>query len=105
MLKSSVWLKVLLVVVVILAAAVPAAFAAPASQVAPAPATSTLAGIRSAPPPPPGSCTYRVRAGDTLANIAWRYHTSTSQMAAMNHIANPNRIYAGQVLRVPCARR
>ncbi len=54
------------------------------------------------PPPPPPGCTYRVRAGDTLSQIAVLYHTTTAYLASINHIANPNRIYAGQWLRVPC---
>jgi LysM repeat protein len=55
------------------------------------------------PPPKPGPCcTYRVKCGDTLSGIAARYHTNTAYLASLNHIANPNRIYAGQWLRVPC---
>lgn len=54
------------------------------------------------PPPPPGGCIYRVRAGDTLSGIAVRYGTSTAWLASVNHISNPNRIYAGSWLRVPC---
>lgn len=54
------------------------------------------------PPPPPAGCTYRVKTGDTLSWIAVRYRTTTGYLASINHIANPNRIYAGQWLRVPC---
>jgi len=54
------------------------------------------------PPPPPAGCTYRVKYGDSLSMIAVRFHTSTGYLASINHIANPNRIYAGQWLRVPC---
>lgn len=53
------------------------------------------------PPPPPG-CTYRVKFGDSLSKIAVHFGTSTGYLASVNHIANPNRIYAGQWLRVPC---
>lgn len=55
------------------------------------------------PPPHPGPCcTYRVKVGDTLGYIAVRYGTSVSWLASVNHIANPNKIYAGTWLRVPC---
>ncbi len=54
------------------------------------------------PPPPPPGCFYRVRYGDTLSRIALWYGTTAAYLAAVNHIANPNRIYAGQWLRVPC---
>jgi hypothetical protein len=47
-------------------------------------------------------CWYRVHWGDTLARIAWRYGTSFYYLAWVNHLRNPNRIYAGQYLRVPC---
>lgn len=40
--------------------------------------------------------------GETLTRIAWRYGTTVQAIAAANGIANPNRIYVGQVLRIPC---
>ncbi len=54
------------------------------------------------PPPPPAECTYVVKRGDTLSAIAAKYHTTVAQLAAMNHIKNPNLIFVGQVLDVPC---
>ena len=56
------------------------------------------------PPPPPGDCGcwYRIQPGDTLSRIAARYGVSSGYLASINHIANPNRIYAGAWLRVPC---
>jgi LysM repeat protein len=54
------------------------------------------------PPPPTGDCTYTVRAGDTLSAIAVRYGTTVGVLVQLNNIANPNLIYVGQVLRVPC---
>ncbi len=48
----------------------------------------------------PAGATYRVMAGDTLGSIAARFGTTWSALAALNHIANPNLIYAGQVLRL-----
>jgi len=50
---------------------------------------------------PTYNCFYRVRWGDSLSNIAWRYGTSDSALASANGLANPNFIYAGMVLRIP----
>jgi LysM repeat protein len=44
---------------------------------------------------------YQIRSGDTLTSIAARYGTSVSALARDNGINNPNRIFAGQTLRVP----
>lgn len=44
---------------------------------------------------------YRVRPGNTLAGIAAKYRTTVGKLASMNHIANPNLIYAGQRLQIP----
>jgi LysM repeat protein len=46
-------------------------------------------------------CYYRVRWGDTLNSIAWRYGTNYWALANANGISNPNYIYAGMVLRIP----
>lgn len=44
--------------------------------------------------------TYTVRSGDTLSSIAARYGTTYQMLAAINGIADPNKIYPGQVLRL-----
>ncbi len=47
--------------------------------------------------------TYVVKKGDTLSRIALKYLGSASkykQLAAINHIPNPNRIYVGQVIKL-----
>jgi LysM repeat protein len=49
----------------------------------------------------PGGFWYRVRYGDTLSGIAWRYGRSTWSIANANGIGNPNWIYAGQLLYIP----
>jgi len=53
--------------------------------------------------PPPNTTTYIVRAGDTLFNIATRYHTTAATLAQLNGILNPTLIYVGQQLVVPAA--
>lgn len=45
--------------------------------------------------------TYTVASGDTLSGIASKYGTTYQYLAEINGIANPNLIYAGQVLKVP----
>lgn len=47
-------------------------------------------------------CSYFVRSGDTLFSIALRYNTNLYALAAVNGLSNPNFIYAGMVLSVPC---
>ncbi len=53
-----------------------------------------------APSAPNASGAYTVRPGDTLSSIAERFGTSVAQLAEINGIANPNVIFAGQVLRL-----
>jgi len=50
--------------------------------------------------PSGGSQTHKVRAGDTLWDIARLYGTTTSALRAMNGLGRNSRIYPGQVLRV-----
>lgn len=45
--------------------------------------------------------TYTVRPGDTVSDIASRFHTTVDAIAAANHLINPNFIYIGQVLTIP----
>jgi len=52
-------------------------------------------------PPPTGEVTYTVVRGDTLSRIAQRFGTTWQILAQLNNIANPNRIFPGQVLRIP----
>lgn len=47
-----------------------------------------------------GSVYYTVHAGDNLSSIASRYGTSYQSIAALNGLANPNLIYAGQTLKI-----
>ncbi len=112
MLKTRIWLNVVLIVVIAFLMAAPVALAA--TPPPPRPYNSPGYGYYGPAKPvmygPPskghdggwGACSYKVRWGDTLANIAWRYHTSTRYLMNTNWIRNPNRIYAGTWLRVPC---
>jgi len=62
------------------------------------------------PTPPAAGGTYTVQLGDTLSTIAVRFNTTVAAIAfnttvaaiaQLNGIANPNYIYAGQVLTIP----
>ncbi|HVO70064.1 MAG TPA: LysM peptidoglycan-binding domain-containing protein, partial [Aggregatilineaceae bacterium] len=48
-----------------------------------------------------GSTTYTVQAGENLFRIALRYGFTADYLAAVNGIADPRQIYAGQVLIIP----
>ena len=43
---------------------------------------------------------YTVQSGDTLGKIAKKYNTTYQELARLNGISNPNRIYVGQKIRV-----
>lgn len=47
-------------------------------------------------------CVHVVRRGETLSQIAWRYGTSVWTITQQNGLKNPNYIWAGQRLCVPC---
>jgi murein DD-endopeptidase MepM/ murein hydrolase activator NlpD len=46
---------------------------------------------------------HKVRSGENLTTIARRYGVSTSELAHLNHLADPNRLLVGTVLQVPPA--
>ncbi|WP_417373428.1 tape measure protein [Glutamicibacter protophormiae] len=48
-----------------------------------------------------GGAIYRVKNGDTLAEIAQRFGTTWQKLASSNGIKNANRIYVGQSIEVP----
>ncbi|MDX2139791.1 MAG: LysM peptidoglycan-binding domain-containing protein [Chloroflexota bacterium] len=76
----------------------------PAGGTVPPPATPLPGTPPPAPPTPPpggGVTTYTVVRGDTLAAIARRFNVSVQSIASANGITNPNRIFVGQVLRIP----
>lgn len=45
--------------------------------------------------------TYKIQSGDTLSGIARKFGTTYQELARINGIANPNKIYAGQTIKVP----
>ena len=48
----------------------------------------------------PATGTYTVQPGDTLSGIAAKFDTTYQTLAAINGIGDPNKIWAGQVLKV-----
>jgi LysM repeat protein len=56
------------------------------------------------PPPPPPACGYwyTVKYGDMLWKIGQATGWGTWHLAAVNHIPNPDKIWAGQKLWIPC---
>lgn len=44
---------------------------------------------------------YVVKKGDTLSGIAKKYGMTYQKLAVYNNIPNPNKIYPGQIIRVP----
>ena len=47
------------------------------------------------------SGTYKVKAGNTLSEIAAAHGTTVTALASLNGISNPNKIAAGKVLKLP----
>jgi len=76
-----------------------------------APTVLPVATPTSTPVPPPTSATvvapagaertHVVQPGEWLLQIARQYGVDWRELAAYNNIVNPNRIYPGQVLRIP----
>lgn len=44
---------------------------------------------------------YVVKKNDTLSGIASKYGTTYQKLASYNNISNPNKIYPGQIIKVP----
>lgn len=58
----------------------------------------------SAPVPPsplPPYITYVIQPGDTLSGIAQKYGTTVNTLTKLNNISEPDKIYAGNTIRVP----
>lgn len=49
-----------------------------------------------------GTDTYRIKWGDTLSELAVKFKTTTKELMKLNkNIKNANRIYAGEILKIP----
>nr|HID12818.1 LysM domain-containing protein [Anaerolineae bacterium] len=72
----------------------PSPIATPPTPVPTTPAPTMVA-------PSTGQITHVVQRGENLFRIALRYGTTVEAIANANGIANPARIYAGQVLLIP----
>ena len=44
---------------------------------------------------------YTIQSGDTLTSIARRYNTTVQKLTELNHISDPDLIYAGTTLKIP----
>ena len=53
------------------------------------------------PSPSAQYITYVIQPGDTLSEIAKRYGTTVDTLTKLNKISDPNKIYAGNTIRVP----
>lgn len=73
--------------------------ASPKPSITPKPTTTPK------PTATPGQCPttipYIVQRGDTLSRIADSLETTVAELAALNHLKNPDRIYVGQRLLIP----
>lgn len=92
--------------VVPLATATPTATLTPSATPTPLPSpTPTPTPIPTAAPTPTPTPvavrTYMVQEGDTLAEIAQQFGTTTSAIQAANEIEDPNEIIVGQTLVIP----
>lgn len=53
-------------------------------------------------PPPSTGCVHVVQRGDTLTKIAGWYGTTVYNLMSLNGLSNPNHIWVGQRLALPC---
>ena len=44
---------------------------------------------------------YKIVRGDTLSHLARVYHTTVDELVRINHIADKNKIYAGDYILIP----
>ncbi len=53
------------------------------------------------PEKPTEEINYVVKKNDTLSGIASKYGTTYQKLASYNNISNPNKIYPGQIIKIP----
>lgn len=61
---------------------------------------SNIEKVSNKPAAKPKYKTYKVKYGDTLSGIAYKYNTTTHALQSLNNIANANWISVGQVLKI-----
>lgn len=52
-----------------------------------------------------GKISYKIQYGDTLSEIAAKYHTAVQEIVLLNQISNPNLIYAGTTILISNCRQ
>ena len=60
-----------------------------------------LSASSPSPSPVPEYITYVIQPGDTLSGIARRYGTTVTALTELNKLSDPDKIYAGNTLKVP----
>ncbi len=60
-----------------------------------------LSASSPSPSPVPEYITYVIQPGDTLSGIAQRYGTTVTALTQLNKLSDPDRIYAGNTIKVP----
>lgn len=77
----------------------------PEPTASPKPSITPKPTVTPKPTATPGECPttipYIVQRGDTLSRIADSLETTVAELAALNHLKNPDRIYVGQRLLIP----
>lgn len=77
----------------------------PEPTASPKPSITPKPTVTPKPTTTPGQCPttipYIVQRGDTLSRIADSLETTVAELAALNHLKNPDRIYVGQRLLIP----
>lgn len=77
----------------------------PEPTASPKPSITPKPTVTPKPTATPGQCSttipYIVQRGDTLSRIADSLETTVAELAALNHLKNPDRIYVGQRLLIP----
>lgn len=66
-------------------------------------ATDAAAGAPSTTPAPGRTVLHTIRSGETLTGIAAQYRTTISALIRLNHLADPGRIFAGEVMLIAVA--
>lgn len=65
------------------------------------PAAGATTGSTTTTTDQSGNRTYVIQSGDTLLSVARRFGVTLKDLQAKNNITNPDRIYPGQVIKIP----